>query len=279
MPNTGERDYIEVMPENLAEWYMHLVHIASYEFASRMHTGGRVLDYGCGSGYGSKILASSAAQVHAADLSTEAIDYAMNHHAQPNLSFYPLKDFIQHPSTYDLIVSFQVIEHVRDLNTYLASIHRMLTPDGTVLISTPNRLTRLFPFQKPWNIWHLTEYSPDSLRNVLESWFSDIEILHISSVPELTIPELQRTRKLRLIALPATLGIYPEFLRKFLLRIQTESFKLFRSLKSVKKTTHDIGHSPEFPYSSADIYFRNPSEHSTDLMAVCRKPKNKKPED
>ncbi len=276
MPDTGERDYIEVSPENMAEWYMHLVHIASYEYAARFAKGKKVLDYGCGSGYGSKILAETAAHVTAADLSEEAIHYARQHHSRPNLDFFSLSEFSG--SGYDVIVSFQVIEHVPDVAAYLQTLHSLLSPDGILLISTPNRNTRLYPFQKPWNIWHLTEYSPQSLHRRIEPWFLDIEIHYISSVPDLILPELSRTRKLRMIALPATLPVYPEWIRRRLLKWQSLSFEGFRHLKSALKKTKSGSSAQTFPFTASDITFDQTTEKSSDLMAVCKKPKNKKPE-
>lgn len=274
MPNTGERDYIEVMPENMAEWYMHLVHIASYEYAAQLSIGKQVLDYGCGSGYGSAILASKAKAVTGVDLSDEAIAYAREHHAGQALEFRSLAEYQPRQGFYDLITSFQVIEHVKDLDAYLQTIHHQLAPGGLALISTPNRDTRLYPFQKPWNIWHLTEYSPRSLEKLLSKYFSTVEILHITSNPELINAELLRTQRLRLMALPATLAIYPEFLRRILLNLQSGSFELLKKLLTNKSGQIADNDTPRsFPYQSSDIRIIQGPCSSSDLMAVCRKKK------
>jgi len=272
MPNTGERDYIEVMPENMAEWYMHLVHIASYEYAAQLSIGKNVLDYGCGSGYGSAILASIAKAVTGVDLSEEAIVYAREHHALPALEFRSLAKYQPRQGFYDLITSFQVIEHVKELDAYLQTIHQQLAPGGLALISTPNRDTRLYPFQKPWNIWHLTEYSPRSLEKLLKKHFSTVEILHITSNPELINAELLRTQRLRRMALPATLAIYPEFLRRILLRLQSGSFAVLKKLLS-RPTGRQTGSGTplSFPYLPSDIKIIPGPCSSSDLMAVCRK--------
>jgi len=87
MKNTSERHIINSEFQNEAEYYIHLVHIATYEFASKYVKGKRVLDYGCGSGYGSYILSSLADNVTGVDISIEAVDFAKINYSANNLNF------------------------------------------------------------------------------------------------------------------------------------------------------------------------------------------------
>lgn len=271
MPDTGERDYINLMPENLAEWYMHLMHIASYEYASRFAEGKKVFDYGCGSGYGSACLASVASSVLGADISTEAIDYAREHYIQKGLEFMNISILQQQCEVYDLITSFQVIEHVKRRDEYLKTIKERLVPGGLALISTPNRENRLFRFQRPWNIYHLVEYSPESLRKLLLQYFESVDILYISSLPELITAEIIRTRKLRKYTLPATLPFYPEFLRTALLKMQSNMASAVKNLINHHSVSTSVGKQPTvFPYTSSDIIISPEAVISSDLIAVCR---------
>src|SRR3954454_2458666 len=89
-------------------------HLARYAFAARLARGKRVLDAGCGAGYGSAELAHAAQTVIGADVAAEAVDVAREHYRLPNLHFeqascaaLPHRD-----SVFDLIVAFEVIEHL-----------------------------------------------------------------------------------------------------------------------------------------------------------------------
>ena len=115
-------------------------HFARYAFASRLSRHKRVLDVGCGTAYGAAELARAAASVVGLDISGEAVGYARTHYSLPNLCFLqgsctaiPVR-----PGAFDLVVAFEVIEHVKDWTECLLEIRRVLAPAGQAIISTPN---------------------------------------------------------------------------------------------------------------------------------------------
>ncbi|MCB0503959.1 MAG: methyltransferase domain-containing protein, partial [Cyclobacteriaceae bacterium] len=73
------------------------------------------------------------------------------------------------------VVSFQVIEHIKDDTTFLKEIHRVLKPGGIALISTPNIKMTLSR-----NPWHIREYTADQLTELARSEFSDVEMKGIA---------------------------------------------------------------------------------------------------
>ena len=116
-------------------------HLARYAFAARLAAGKRVLDAGCGSGYGTAALAEIAASVTGVDVAAEAIAHAREHYPAPNVQFLegscealPVPDASQ-----DLVVAFEVIEHLADWRAFLAETLRVLAPGGVAVISTPNK--------------------------------------------------------------------------------------------------------------------------------------------
>jgi ubiquinone/menaquinone biosynthesis C-methylase UbiE len=116
-------------------------HLARYVFAVRYASGRRVLDAGCGAGYGSAELARVASIVVALDASADAVRYGREHYTAPNLHFLqascaalPIPD-----ASVDLITSFEVIEHLADWQAFLNEARRVLTPTGQLVISTPNK--------------------------------------------------------------------------------------------------------------------------------------------
>lgn len=114
-------------------------HFARYAFASRISRRRRVLDIGCGTGYGSAELARAAISVTAADLSADAVSYGRTHYPgvqflQASAANLPLRD-----GSFDLVVAFEVIEHLADWNLLLHEMRRLLAPGGQVILSTPNK--------------------------------------------------------------------------------------------------------------------------------------------
>lgn len=133
---TGERVIPGQVPVDL--WNEHT---ARYAYAARFASGRRVLDAGCGSGYGAARLAMTASRVFAVDNSQEAIEHARRCYPMANLHFLqascislPTPD-----STFDLVVAFEVIEHLAQWGDFLAEMRRVLAPGGLFLVSTPNR--------------------------------------------------------------------------------------------------------------------------------------------
>ncbi|MCM2327294.1 MAG: class I SAM-dependent methyltransferase [Lysobacter sp.] len=136
LPFTGER----FVPGTRGEIWVE--HWHRYHFAARFAAGRRVVDAACGEGYGSALLARSAASVVGADISAEAVAHARRAYAGvANLSFVeapctrlPLPD-----ASADLFVTFETVEHIREQEEFLDEIARVLAPDGLLLLSCPNK--------------------------------------------------------------------------------------------------------------------------------------------
>lgn len=116
-------------------------HVARYAFAARFAAGKRVLDAGCGAGYGSAELARTAHRVTGADCAADAVRFARGRYRRHNVEFLqsscaslPLPD-----GSIDLVVAFEVIEHVADWQGFLREARRVLAPAGQLIISTPNK--------------------------------------------------------------------------------------------------------------------------------------------
>ena len=120
-------------------------------------------------------LALTAARVVGGDASEEAIAYAARRYARPNVEFsvmdaaaLPLED-----ASFDVVCSFETIEHLPDRETYLAEVVRVLRDDGVYLVSTPRakRTTHT-----PDNPFHHVEYDPGDFRALLLTRFAEVEL-------------------------------------------------------------------------------------------------------
>ena len=134
---TGER----VIPGQVDADLMN-EHLARYAFAARLARGKRVLDAGCGTGYGAAELAKNAAAVTGVDQSDEAVAFARENYRLPNLNFLAASVVaLPYPgASFDLVVAFEVIEHLDAWHEFLLEVRRVLAPGGQFIVSTPNKL-------------------------------------------------------------------------------------------------------------------------------------------
>ena len=179
---------------------MALYHRYSYEVAARsLAPGDRVLDVGFGEGYGSTILIGNYTGVELdADLVTHARDRYRGH------GHFETYDGRQLPDgPFDLVVSFQVIEHVHDVDRWLAEIARV---GRRAMFATPNRVHRLHDDERPWNRYHVREYTAEELRRQLQRHFSEVTVYGVWASSEIEAVELARYARARKIARLDPLG-------------------------------------------------------------------------
>jgi len=163
-------------------------HFARYAFAARLAAGKRVLDAGCGTGYGCAALSERASSVTGLDISPEAIAHAREHSAAPGVTFLvgscsamPLPN-----AAFDLVISFEVIEHLEDWRAFLLESRRVLAPGGVFLLSTPNRdyyaEARSVSGPTPF---HVHEFSFDEFGAALGALFPHVHLYlqnHVESI-------------------------------------------------------------------------------------------------
>lgn len=137
---------------------------------------GNVLEPGCGEGRGINLLASKAQSYMALDKIAEVIDALKLQFPTVNFSqmnFPPFKGISD--NSYDVVISFQVIEHIQNDKKFLEEIHRVLKPGGKAVITTPNikmTLTR--------NPWHIREYTNAELKKLANTIFQHVEMKGIA---------------------------------------------------------------------------------------------------
>jgi SAM-dependent methyltransferase len=173
LPFTGER----FTPECVREiWYEHM---HRYAFAAGFAAGRRVLDAACGEGYGSALMAHAGAKVLGVDIAQDSIDHARRRYAGVvGLSFAQgdvtrLDQYAD--ASFDLITSFETLEHVAEQERMVAGFRRLLAPGGLLLISSPDKRTYsdLRGYQ---NEFHVRELYREQLEALLSAHFPALRL-------------------------------------------------------------------------------------------------------
>lgn len=186
---TGERVVPGLVDVNLLN-----EHRARYAFAQRFAAGRRVLDAGCGSGYGAAALARSAAEVTGIDAAGDAIQYAREHFGAANVRFEQGLCNALPDGPFDLITAFEVIEHLEDWRGLLEEARRVLAPGGRFLVSTPNKLYYAESRREAGaNPFHVHEFEFGEFREELERVFGHVVMLAQNHVEGVAFATLEPT--------------------------------------------------------------------------------------
>lgn len=156
------------------------LHVSRYRFASAFVGGGDVLDAGCGVGYGSaELTTESAARYVGVDRSVQAICMARRQYGIPARHFLvadvgalPFRD-----GRFDVVLSFEVVEHVENVDGYFRELRRVLQPGGTCIVSSPNKRWFSPGLCAPRNPYHVREYYPDEFADLLGRYFPVVTLL------------------------------------------------------------------------------------------------------
>ena len=170
---TGER----CLPwaDDLAMVYEHY---HRYLFAAALASGRRVLDLATGEGYGAAVLATQADEVVAVDIDDSTIEHARASYRLANVSFIQgdirdLRDLAD--GSFDVVTCFEALEHVVEHDQLIDEIKRVLTSDGVLVVSTPDRIV-YSEEQGRDNPFHAREVTQDELVALLSTGFAQVRV-------------------------------------------------------------------------------------------------------
>lgn len=269
LQNTGERMIEGAYVQTRGAYVIYAMHMASYRFSMPFCAGRKVLDLGCGSGYGVSLVAGQAKHVTGVDISPDAIRFARERYRGENVEFLQILPDEALPfadDDFDVVLSFQVIEHVDNDAAYLAEACRVLKPGGTLVLITPDRANRLFPGQKPWNRWHVREYSSEQLVRRVEKRFEVAQALRMGGPWNVIGVEARRCTRTKWLTLPFTLPFLPDWVRQ----------KGLNFLHLLQKTPQTIRANqeqaaPDFGFDERNIDISDDPPNSMNLVVVARK--------
>lgn len=222
---------------------------------------GDVLEVGCGEGRGIDLVLPESASFTAVDkiesaLAKLRLKYPSGKFLAMNIPpLGELKD-----NAYDVLITFQVIEHIEDDELFLKELHRVLKPGGVALVTTPNRkmsLTR--------NPWHVREYLADELKKLAEKYFNSVEMRGITGNEKVMTYYQENKRSVERITRFDIFNLQYR-LPVSLLRVP---YELMNRWNRNKLQHQDQGLVKEIHHS--DYLETDKADDALDLFMICRK--------
>jgi len=174
-----EREFALFLESNEVPYLEYQTRIGRYVFASQFVVGKSILDVACGTGYGSGYLARRGAKwVIGSDISPEAVSYAVRYYKDEKTEFV-LADATRLPfsnNSFDAVVSFETIEHIKEYERFLSECRRVLKKEGVFICSTPNRGSSSPILKKPVCQCHLKEFYVAEFHHLLNTYFRQVQV-------------------------------------------------------------------------------------------------------
>ncbi|MDO9069257.1 MAG: methyltransferase domain-containing protein [Deltaproteobacteria bacterium] len=150
---------------------LEMAHRNRYKFAGEFCRNKKVLDFGCGAGYGSHMLSAVSANVLGVDISQEAVQYAQKHYRASNLQYKKgeMGSLLSGAERFDEVICFEVIEHLEEPQIFLKGLASILTGTGLLIISTPNG-------KDDQNPYHHHGWNADEFSGLLSADFREIKL-------------------------------------------------------------------------------------------------------
>jgi len=165
---TGERLVTYVEGDLILE------HLHRYAAAMELVDGKRVLDIACGEGYGTNLLAQRARLAVGVDISSEAADHAHRKYGHGYLAgscaAIPFRD-----ASFDVVVSFETLEHIHEQEEFLGEVRRVLAPDGLLVVCTPDK--QVYSDDRDYqNEFHVKELYHQEFGDLLRARFGNVAL-------------------------------------------------------------------------------------------------------
>lgn len=247
--------------DNITPLFMR--HMAAYGFFRRHVEGAKVLEIGFGEGYGTYYLSEAAREITGVDVSLSLVEHAKAKYFRDNL-FFVKGDATALPfpdASFEVAVSSQVLEHVKDYMHFLREVHRVLKPGGKAMFATPNRRMMIDGV----NPYHFKEFSAAELAAALSKVFRSVEVAGLTGSERYTrLKAAEQGFARKILAL--------DFLRlrRFLPRAVLKPLYR-RAYETVNKRTEGLAREAgEITIDDFSVTTEDPGK-GLDLIGVCLK--------
>ncbi|HPC95983.1 MAG TPA: class I SAM-dependent methyltransferase [Sedimentisphaerales bacterium] len=170
------------------------------DFLSRtgmLKPGDRILEIGCGIGAVVSELAGQGYHVTGTDISQVAIEYGLAKYGDLDLQVQPAEELAFADGQFDVVLSFDLFEHIARIDRHISEVHRVLKSRGYYLFQTPNKYSNatfetLAHRSLKWRRYHPSLHTPGQLRRRLAGHGFDVRFVKMNAINEFTRPKLQK---------------------------------------------------------------------------------------
>jgi SAM-dependent methyltransferase len=240
------------------------VMVQRFQFAYKealAHVKGSVLEIGSGEGYGMKRLAPKADRYIAIDKYPTNINPELK--AKYHIDFFRMKVPPLHgieDKSIDMVVSFQVIEHIKNDDFFIKEIYRVLKPGAKLILTTPNirmSLTR--------NPWHIREYTLDGLKELLLKYFPHVDMRGVFGNEKIMDYYYKNKESIKRYTRFDILNMQ-YWMPRFLLRIPYDVLNRLNRYYLLKKNNEQVKCT-----GLKDFYIGDATEECFDILAIAVK--------
>lgn len=162
-----------------------------------LESGSRILEIGCGIGTVVSELAQQGHRATGTDISRVAIEYGRTKYPGLDLQVLPAEELPFADGTFDFVLSFDLFEHIAQIDRHVSEVHRVLKPQGYYLFQTPNKLSNatfetLSHRSLTWRRYHPSLHTPGQLRRRLARHGFEVSFIKMNAINEFSRAKLKR---------------------------------------------------------------------------------------
>ena len=157
----------------------------------------KVLEIGCGIGTIAWELTKKRCNVIGTDISSVAIEHGQNKYPDICLEVQAAEDLPYEDGSFDIVLSFDLLEHIAEVDKHLVQVGRLLKNKGYYLFQTPNKFSNtIFETLKThslrWREYHPSLHSASELKARLTKHGFEVNFVKMNTVNEFTLKKLGR---------------------------------------------------------------------------------------
>ena len=157
----------------------------------------KILEIGCGIGTIVYELSGQGYDTTGVDISGEAIAYGLKKYGDIKLEVQPAEALPYEDRSFDIVLSFDLLEHIAQTDRHISEVFRVLHPDGYYLFQTPNKYSNvifetLAKKSLKWRQFHPSLHTPGQLRRRMAGHEFDVQFVKMNPINEFTLRKLQR---------------------------------------------------------------------------------------
>jgi 2-polyprenyl-3-methyl-5-hydroxy-6-metoxy-1,4-benzoquinol methylase len=157
----------------------------------------RILEIGCGIGSIVSELCGQGHDITGTDISSKAIDYGLKKYGDIKLQVQPAEELQFEDHAFDVVLSFDLFEHIAKVDRHISEVHRLLKENGLYLLQTPNKYSNvifetLYHKSLKWRRAHPSLHTPGQLKRRLAKHGFQTQFVKMNPVNEFTLNKLRK---------------------------------------------------------------------------------------